>query len=65
MEGISVRPTFTGKPMQRKQSIFWKHEGNRAVRDGKWELVSSFTDGSSWELYDMEAARAEMQTWPR
>jgi arylsulfatase len=35
------------------------HEGNRAVRDGKWKLVSKYLD--PWELFDMEADRTEMQ----
>ncbi len=33
-------------------------EGNHAVREGRWKLVSKFPD--SWELYDMEADRTEM-----
>ncbi|MSR65758.1 MAG: arylsulfatase [Pedosphaera sp.] len=61
MEGVSLAPTFTGKPLKRKAPLFWEHEGNRAVRDGKWKLVSVFDKaGSSWELYDMEADRTEM-----
>ena len=39
-------------------AIFWEHEGNAAMRDGKWKLVSSFPD--FWELYDMAADRTEM-----
>ena len=50
-------PVFQGRPGQRGP-IFWEHEGNRAVRDGKWKLVSRFPD--NWELYDMEADRTEM-----
>jgi arylsulfatase len=38
--------------------LFWEHEGNRAVRDGKWKLVSKHPRG--WELYDMDADRTEM-----
>jgi len=38
--------------------VYWEHEGNKAVRDGKWKLVSRFPD--SWELYDMEADRTEL-----
>jgi arylsulfatase len=37
---------------------FWEHEGNRAVRQGKWKLVSRFSGG--WELYDLEADRTEL-----
>ena len=35
------------------------HEGNRAVRDGKWKLVSKYLD--PWELFDMEADRTELR----
>ena len=38
--------------------LFWEHEGNAAVRVGKWKLVRKFP--GPWELYDMEADRTEM-----
>ena len=46
------------RPIDR-EPIFWEHEGNRAVRVGKWKLVAKGPAGS-WELYDMEADRTEM-----
>jgi arylsulfatase len=58
MQGISLRRAFQGKPLNRREPLFWEHEGNRAVRDGKWKLVAK--DGQPWELYDMEADRTEM-----
>jgi arylsulfatase A-like enzyme len=58
MEGISLRPVLTGKPLKRVEPIFWEHEGNRAVRAGKWKLVAK--EDQPWELYDMEADRTEM-----
>jgi arylsulfatase A-like enzyme len=57
-EGVSLRPAFLGNPLGRPRPIFWEHEGNRAIRDGKWKLVSKFPGG--WELYDMEADRTEL-----
>jgi arylsulfatase A-like enzyme len=57
MEGVSLAPTFAGKPLPAR-TIFWEHEGNRAVRQGQWKLVSKHPGG--WELYDMEADRTEM-----
>jgi arylsulfatase len=59
MEGVSLMPAFRGESLDRKQSIFFEHEGNRAVRDGKWKLVAKSAKGK-WELYDMEADRTEM-----
>lgn len=57
LAGESLLPVFAGKPRDRAP-IYWEHEGNKAVRDGKWKLVSRFPD--SWELYDMVADRTEM-----
>lgn len=57
LAGQSLMPLFQGKPRTRRP-IFWEHEGNKAVRDGKWKLVSRFPD--QWELYDMEADRTEL-----
>jgi arylsulfatase len=57
MEGVSLRPAFSGGRIRRLQPIFWEHEGNRAVRSGRWKLVSRFPD--VWELYDMTADRLE------
>jgi arylsulfatase len=57
-EGVSLRPALEGKRLERPQPLFWEHEGNRAVRDGKWKLVSRHP--GRWELYDMEADRTEL-----
>jgi arylsulfatase A-like enzyme len=38
--------------------MFWEHEGNAAVRIGKWKLVREYP--KDWELYDMEADRTEL-----
>ena len=57
MEGVSLRPAFTGRRITRTQPLFWEHEGNRGIRSGRWKLVSRYPDG--WELYDMTADRVE------
>jgi len=58
MEGISLRPALTGKPLKRPQPIFWEHEGNRAIRAGQWKLVAK--ENQPWELYDIAADRTEL-----
>ncbi|MHC4753166.1 MAG: arylsulfatase, partial [Planctomycetota bacterium] len=58
LEGKSLRAIFEGKKRQGHEAIYWEHEGNRAVRQGKWKLVSAH--GKPWELYDLEADRTEL-----
>ena len=58
MEGRSLAPAFGNKPIER-EAIYWEHEGNRAVRQGKWKLVSRHP--GEWELYDLEADRTELR----
>jgi arylsulfatase len=57
MEGVSLRPAFSGKPLNRRNPLFWEHEGNRAVREGRWKLVAK--ENQPWELYDIETDRSE------
>ena len=42
LEGKSLLPVFEGKTRAGHEAIFWEHEGNRAVRQGKWKLVSRY-----------------------
>ncbi len=58
MEGVSLVPAFGGKSLNRPEPIFWEHEGNRAIRDGKWKLVAK--ENRPWELYDMQGDRTEL-----
>lgn len=58
MQGKTLTPLFTEKAFERGPAIFWEHEGNRAIRDGKWKLVA--IHGGHWELYDMEKDRTEL-----
>ncbi len=56
VEGTSLLPAFQDQPLER-EAVFWEHEGNRAVRSGKWKLVSRHP--GEWELYDLLADRTE------
>ena len=58
MEGRSLLPALENQPIVRAAPLFFEHEGSRAVRDGKWKLVS--LPGDAWELYDLEADPTEM-----
>lgn len=57
-EGLSLVPVLRGQRLKRPTALFWEHEGNRAVRLGRWKLVATFR--GPWELYDMEADRTEL-----
>lgn len=64
MEGQSLNPHFKGEPNNRKQ-IFWEHEANIGVRDGKWKLVAKTAEDTefntaSLELYNMEEDPVEL-----
>ena len=64
--GVSLRPVLAGLTNKNSNAIdrpiFWEHEGNRAVRVGKWKLMSTYRNGADgpWELYDMAADRTEL-----
>ena len=70
-EGTSLVPTFSAERLA-PRTLFWEHEGNRAVRQGDWKLVStsdfnSFIHDqidelpkSDWELFNLKKDRAEM-----
>jgi len=58
LRGVSLQPAFAGKELGRQEPIFWEHEGNRAVRDGKWKLVAK--ENKPWELYNIDVDRAEL-----
>ena len=64
LEGKSLAPVFETGERESHEAIFWEHEGNRAIRQGKWKLVSRYNErerrDGEWELYDMAADRTEV-----
>ena len=64
LEGVSLVPAFRGKPLGRKDALFFEHHLNCAIRDGDWKLVRYGRPGrpatlQAWELYDMSKDRVE------
>jgi len=59
MQGVSLAPAFAGEAIERDGPLFFEHEGNCAIRDGRWKLVK--LRNKPWELYDLEADRTEMR----
>ena len=59
MEGMSLIPIVTGKAGAKQDRVLgFEHEGNRALRQGKWKLVAEHK--RDWELYNLESDRAEL-----
>ena len=48
-----------GKGPLPDRTYCWEHEGNKAIRKGKWKLVRDHDD-ASWQLYDMQADPVEL-----
>ena len=65
IEGVSLRPAFSGKLLKRTDALYFEHHLNCAIRDGDWKLVCKGQRGLeanefSWELYNMKTDRAEL-----
>lgn len=58
LEGESFASVFDDNTVKRQKPIFWEHQGNRAIRHGKWKLVNQH--GVEWELFDMDVDRTEL-----
>ncbi len=58
--GISLVPLFAKDGTAAHESIWWLHEGNRALRVGDWKIVAAGKE-SPWELYDMKTDRSETE----
>jgi len=61
--GVPPRPLegkdlFHGDPDEAR-TLFWEHEGHRAVRRGAFKLVA--LHGGPWELYDLAKDRTELK----
>jgi len=59
-EGESILALLKGNQGNADRTFCWEHEGNRAIRKGKWKLVSLGSGADhEWELYDIDADRVE------
>ena len=68
LHGKSLVPAFAAGGSVNREYIYFHHCGlfeddvhNRALRMGKWKIVSSGTDNDQWELYDLETDRGEQE----
>jgi arylsulfatase A-like enzyme len=57
LPGRSLSYLWSKKP-DVDRTYCWEHEGNKAIREGRWKLVREFDD-AGWQLFDMKADPAE------
>jgi arylsulfatase len=61
--GQSLLPAFTKSGSVSRESLWWLHENNKAIRVGDWKLVTAANQptagAAAWELYDLGKDRAE------
>ena len=55
--GRSLAPAFAKDETITRDSLWWLHEDNKAIRVGDWKLVAA--KGDAWALYDLKTDRAE------
>lgn len=58
LSGVSLLPLMREETTSRR-TLFFEHEGHRAVHSGRWKLVA--VRKGPWELYDMAADRVELK----
>jgi arylsulfatase len=58
--GRSLVATFAKETPIDRPSLWWLHEGNKALRVGHFKIVMAAKDANpQWELYDLSTDRAE------
>jgi arylsulfatase A-like enzyme len=65
LEGVSLKPAFSGDPLHRTDALYFEHFLKCAIRDGDWKLVRKGQPGRvskllPWELYEMRKDRTEL-----
>ena len=58
LEGRSLVPIFKGKQRKGHETLYFHFGSDRALRQGKWKLVSA--KGGKWELYNLDNDRTEL-----
>lgn len=66
LPGISLRPAFSGQPLERGKPMFMEHETNAFIREGDWKLEGrniAMPNGvlaKRWQLFNMKDDRTEL-----
>ncbi len=56
-DGVSLLPLINESEVLREKPLFWQWQNGKAIRKGKWKLVSD--NKGPWELYNMEIDQTE------
>ncbi len=56
--GKSLLPIFNGEIREPHDTIFWEHNGGKAVRAGDWKI--SALKNEDWELFNLKKDRTEI-----
>lgn len=59
LPGNSLVPVFA-KDQEIHDELYFSHEGNSALRQGKWKAVISSDIDGRWQLFNMEEDRTEL-----
>jgi arylsulfatase len=57
VDGKNLLPMLLGKTKAIHDTLFWEHEGGKAVRVGDWKIAAR--KNSEWELFDLSKDRSE------
>ena len=61
LDGLSLKPAFSGGKQPGHESLFFNHAKGQAIRHGKWKLVRVKQGKKKlWELYDIESDPNEL-----
>ncbi|MCW3806538.1 arylsulfatase [Plebeiibacterium marinum] len=55
--GKSMMPLFTGKLSTVHDTLYWEHEGGKAIRTGNWRMAA--LPGQNWELFNLTKDHTE------
>jgi arylsulfatase len=63
VDGVSILPAIKGEKLP-DRTLYWEHEGNRAIRVKNWKMVSKSSEKAPyigpWELYDLTTDKSEV-----
>ncbi len=59
LDGTSILPLLYGQKQSIHDTLYWEHEGGRAIRTGDWKMSS--LPGKQWELFNISKDHTEIK----